>query len=57
MIPDFITAWPRSTHILGRNAVSGFTKLSFGYFQPLLAFFPRGFYHYFLTIPVKQKIT
>jgi len=57
MIPNFITAWPRSTHILGRNAVSGLAKLSFDYFQPLSAFVPRSFYHYFLTIPVKQKIT
>ncbi|OGK41576.1 hypothetical protein A3A74_08135 [Candidatus Roizmanbacteria bacterium RIFCSPLOWO2_01_FULL_35_13] len=55
MIPTFITAWPRPAHILGRNAISGFAKLSFGYFQPLSAFFPRSFYHYFLTIPAKQK--
>jgi len=57
MISNFITAWPGSAEILGRNAVSGFAKLSFGNFQPLSAFFPRGFYHYSLTIPVKQKIT
>jgi len=57
MIPNFITAWPRSTHVLGWNAISGFADLSFGYFQPLSAFCPCGFYHYSLTIPVKQKIT